>query len=143
MVWAVTRLVDCQCPATEWLRLAHAVGGPQQFGEVVDTCRNIGIVCAVARLIYRQRSPIQRLRLDVSSFGSQQYPEIVHQTRRWFADFATIRMLDDHPHMRCERVEARPGSNVLRISREGFMQPRQRLDQSASALPLNKAAPRH
>jgi len=52
-------------------------------------------------------------------------------------------MLDNHPHMRRKWIETRPASNVLRVAREGCIHPCQSLDQTASALPLDKAAPRH
>jgi hypothetical protein len=52
-------------------------------------------------------------------------------------------MLNDHPHMGREWIEARPGSSVSRVTREGCTHPCQRLDQAASALLLDKAAPRY
>src|SRR5258708_24731663 len=101
------------------------------------------MVGAVARLVDRQRPPKERLRLAVSSLHSQQHPQMVHQSRGLFTDFGTVCMLDDHPHMRRERIEARPGSNVLRITHEARIHPCQRLDQTASALLPDKVAPCH
>src|SRR5262245_25671743 len=101
------------------------------------------MVGAVALFVYCERAPQERLRLGVSSFGSEQPSELVHEACGRFGYIGGVCMFRYDPSMRCKRISLRPIADVIGIEGKGSIDAAQGLYQTAMAVFFGQAPPRH
>src|ERR1700719_3649685 len=83
------------------------------------------MIRAIARLVDRERAPIQRFGLGVSGLRFEQQPEFIHQSRRRVRNASFAGTPGQSQRMRRERVERRPALHVLWIAYESHDDPPQ------------------
>jgi len=129
------RLVDRQCPAIKRFGLGQPVGGSQQFGEVVEAGRDIGVVWPDARLVDRQCPAHRRFGLGQPVGGLQQRGDVVETDR----DVRMVRpeaRLVDRQCPAIERFRLRVQRFRVKQQAEGAHQPCGRFGDGLSIRPF-------